>query len=67
MTVDNLWFVRGLYLSTTTLQVGYRQRRSCRVSFDGGKVLMEHGKNGLYTAKSRLHNHHKFFKYLIIN
>lgn len=67
MTVDNLWFVRGLYLSTTTAQFRYKLRFSSQMSFAGRKLLMKHRKNGLYTDDAALHNHHKFFKYLISN
>ena len=67
MTVDNLWGKRGLYLSTTTAQFRDKLERTLQMSFDGGKRLMKHGKNGLYTDVPDPHNHHKFFKYLISN
>jgi hypothetical protein len=67
MTVDNLLVSGGRYLSTSDQQFRYKLRESWRMSFDGDKRLMEHGKNGLYTATAALHNHHKFFKYLISN
>jgi len=67
MTVDNLWVERGPYLSTGSTQFGYKLGASLQMGYDGGKRLMEHGKNGLYTDVACPHNHHKFFKYLISN